>query len=152
MIYIEEQIKKQATMPWDCMKNVFAPTTDKLKENLQKSQAAFPFLKEAGVCYLGFQSGTPTRSKGTCHALFLNCFSEACFPSGVYWKDVLLTLQAICENGGFKDSVQVHPIVGVAIGHQGLGHLAYGADGAYVNGVYMLAAQLLMFTLAQDSD
>ena len=61
----------------------------------------------------------------------------------------------LLSKGGFHDVVQVHPGAGAgaagSIGHQGVGVLAFGSDGGYINGVAMFALQSLMF-FAVDND
>ena len=94
---------------------------------------------------MGFQSAEPTRSKGQCHALFFNCFEKVSFPQGLYWPDIALQVQEMLATGVFAESIQVAPVNGTSIGHQGCGVLAMGADGAYVNGVYLYAISLLLF-------
>ena len=96
------------------------------------------------------RSEKPTRTKGTAHALFFNTFYKSCFPSGVYWKDVDLTVSDILGNGRFDDVVQVHPVTNVTYGHQGSGVLGYASDGAYINGVVMFSLQLLLFLGSKD--
>jgi hypothetical protein len=90
---------------------------------------------------------------GHCHTMFFNCFHRLCFPSGLYWPDILLQMHDLLSQGTIQDLVRVHLVTGAAasIGHQGGGVLAFGADGGYINGVAMLALQSLMF-FAVDSD
>ena len=148
-------IKSNTDVPqWEQLQQEFAPTMDKLAENLVKARATFPFIKEEGVNYAGFQNDAPSRSKGHAHTLFFNVFLGSSFPAGIYWSDVALCVENILRSASFKETVSVFPVpnslVAGRVGHQGHGVLGYGADGGYVNGVHMCALSALMFLAVAD--
>ena len=144
-----------ACTPWQCLEAAYARDQEILSRTLRLVRLKFRLLREPGICYMGFQSAVPTRSRGHCHTMYFNCFHRSCFPSGLYWPDIFLQMQTLLSNGRTHDIVQIHPLTGAAtsmsIGHQGQGVLAFGADGGYINGVTMFALQSMMF-FATDID
>ena len=105
------------------------------------------------MCYINFCRVAPTARSGTVHITGLNPFSLACFSGNLYWDDVRMCVQVICAAGGFSKSIAIAPISGqsgLKVMPEQSGTLAFGADGAYANRVYLWSACYVAYTVAVD--
>ena len=151
-----EKAQNQSLKPWDALRDEYASSPAALQQLMSNVRSKFPFVKAAGVCYINFQKPVPTARSGTIHVLGLNPFSSPCFTGNVYWEDLRTRVLEICTTGVFNKSIAVAPIHGVAglkvMPCQKEHVLGYGADGAYVNRVYLWAVCFVAYALAEQED
>ena len=131
--------------PWEAMHKRFA--MDNLDGFIEAVKAKIPYCTVA--CYAQYQRSVPVARSGVLHVLFFNPFLPPAFPAGLYWPDVAVQLAETLTSASFSKTLNVHPVGvdgGVIDGVKRTGGvMGYGADGAYINDVYLITLCMVAF-------
>ena len=84
----EKDALSQKLTPWDALRAKYAASANDVVSLMRSVKDTFPFLTEAGVCYINFKSASPSARAGTVHIMGLNPFSGPSFSGHLRWPDV----------------------------------------------------------------
>ena len=84
----EKDALSKKLKPWDALRAKYAASANDVVSLMRSVKDTFPFLTEAGECYINFKSASPSARAGTVHIMGLNPFSGPCFSDYLCWLDV----------------------------------------------------------------